>query len=89
MPGDELHQRLQTLGVHANNLGVWSRAAPADLGAGVLWREQSAQAGLAAHDLFSVLRELDARGVMQIWVEQPPETPEWEGVADRLRRAAA
>ena len=89
MPGDELHQRLQTLGVHANNLGVWSRAAPADLSAGVLWRAQAPQAEQAAHDLFAVLRALDARGVMQIWVEQPPETPEWEGVADRLRRAAA
>lgn len=89
MPGDELHQRLQTLGVHANNLGVWSRAAPADLSAGVLWRVQAPQAEQAAHDLFAVLRALDARGVMQIWVEQPPETPEWEGVADRLRRAAA
>ena len=89
MPGDELHQRLQTLGVHANNLGVWSRAAPADLSAGVLWRAQAPQAEQAAHDLFAVLRALDARGVMQIWVEQPPQTPEWEGVADRLRRAAA
>lgn len=89
MPAEELRQRLQALGVHANNLGVWSQKLPGDLGAGVLWREQSAQAGLAAHDLFSVLRELDARGVMQIWVEQPPDTPEWEGVADRLRRAAA
>ena len=89
MPGDELHQRLQSLGVHANNLGVWSRAAPADLSAGVLWRAQAPQAEQAAHDLFAVLRALDARGVMQIWVEQPPETPEWEGVTDRLRRAAA
>jgi len=89
MPGDELHQRLHALGVHANNLGVWSRTPPADLSAGVLWREQAPQAAQAAHDLFAVLRALDARGVMQIWVEQPPATPEWEGVADRLRRAAA
>ena len=89
MPGDELHQRLQSLGVHANNLGVWSRDAPADLSAGVLWLAQAPQAEQAAHDLFAVLRALDARGVMQIWVEQPPETPEWEGVTDRLRRAAA
>ena len=42
-----------------------------------------------AHDLFAVLRDLDARGVQQIWVEQPPDTPEWEGVRDRLQRAAA
>jgi L-threonylcarbamoyladenylate synthase len=42
-----------------------------------------------AHELFSVLREFDAQGVQQIWVEQPPDTPEWEGVRDRLQRAAA
>jgi L-threonylcarbamoyladenylate synthase len=27
--------------------------------------------------------------VTQIWVQQPPDTPEWEGVLDRLQRAAA
>jgi hypothetical protein len=43
----------------------------------------------AAHDLFGVLRDLDARGVTQLWVQLPPETPEWEGVRDRLQRAAA
>ncbi len=83
-----LQQRLLALGPHANNLGIWSRQAPAG-GAGVLWRQQAAQAASAAHDLFAVLRELDAHGVQQIWVEWPPDTPEWEGVRDRLQRAAA
>jgi L-threonylcarbamoyladenylate synthase len=50
---------------------------------------QPSQADQAAHDLFSVLRELDARGVQQIWVQLPPDTPVWEGVRDRLQRAAA
>jgi L-threonylcarbamoyladenylate synthase len=89
MDAATLHQRLQALGVHAGNLGVWSRQAPADLEAGVLWRQQASQPASAAHDLFAVLRDLDARGVQQIWVEQPPDTPEWEGVRDRLQRAAA
>jgi len=39
--------------------------------------------------LFSVLREFDDEGAQLIWVEEPPTTPEWEGVRDRLRRAAA
>ena len=39
----------------------------------------------AAHELFAVLRELDADGVQLIWVEQPPDEPEWDGVRDRLR----
>ena len=47
------------------------------------------EAEAAAHELFSVLRELDAGGVSLIWVEAPPDTPEWDGVRDRLSRAAA
>jgi L-threonylcarbamoyladenylate synthase len=42
-----------------------------------------------AHELFSVLRELDAAGVRAIWVERPPAGAEWDGVRDRLQRAAA
>ena len=89
MGAQELHQRLQALGVHANNLGLWSRTPPSEAGAGVLWRAQATEAEAAARQLFAVLRELDARGVQQIWVESPPDTPDWEGVRDRLQRAAA
>jgi L-threonylcarbamoyladenylate synthase len=35
------------------------------------------------------LREFDARGVRLIWVEELPDSAEWEGVRDRLTRAAA
>jgi len=35
------------------------------------------------------LRDFDARGVQTIWIETPPHTPDWEGVRDRLNRAAA
>lgn len=88
MSAPEIDAKLQALGPHANNLGVWSATRP-DAGAGVLWRSQPQHAERAAHDLFGVLRDLDARGVQQIWVQLPPETPEWEGVRDRLHRAAA
>jgi L-threonylcarbamoyladenylate synthase len=47
------------------------------------------EANAAAHELFAALRELDQAGVREIWVEVPPDAPAWEGVADRLRRAAA
>ncbi len=43
----------------------------------------------AAHELFAKLREMDAQGVKLIWVEAPPDAPEWDGVRDRLTRAAA
>ena len=92
MSAADIEHKLQALGPHANNLGLWSAVRPPNeqgMGAGVLWLQQSTTAEQAAHDLFSVLRELDARGVTQIWVQLPPDTPEWEGVRDRLPRAAA
>jgi L-threonylcarbamoyladenylate synthase len=92
LSAQDITAKLLALGPHANNLGVWSAQRPnaADgLGSGVVWRAQPTTAEQAAHVLFNVLRDLDARGVMQIWVQQPPDTPEWEGVRDRLQRAAA
>ena len=41
-----------------------------------------------AHDLFAVLREMDALGVQEIWVEHPPAGSDWDGVRDRLSRAS-
>ncbi len=36
--------------------------------------------------LYGTLHRLDAQGLDWIAVERPPETPEWAGVLDRLRR---
>jgi len=41
-----------------------------------------------AHRIYSVLQELDRARVDTIYVEEPPATPEWEAVRDRLRRAS-
>ena len=54
-----------------------------------LYRQMPDDAAAAAQQLFAVLRELDALGVSQIWVQAPPDAPEWDGVRDRLSRAAA
>jgi L-threonylcarbamoyladenylate synthase len=42
-----------------------------------------------ARALYAELYRCDAAGAGLIVVEAPPETPEWSGIADRLRRAAA
>jgi L-threonylcarbamoyladenylate synthase len=42
-----------------------------------------------ARALYAELHRCDAAGAELIVVETPPETPEWSGIADRLRRAAA
>lgn len=39
--------------------------------------------------IYTTLHRLDAEGWDWIAVEQPPDTPDWAGVRDRLRRAAA
>ncbi|MBL8306674.1 MAG: threonylcarbamoyl-AMP synthase [Rubrivivax sp.] len=69
-------------------VGVYSRAAP-PVGPAWLYKPMAAEASAVAHELFAVLRDLDAAGVAAIWVETPPPGPEWDGVRDRLRRAAA
>ena len=39
--------------------------------------------------LYEKLHELDRQGLDWICVEPPPDTPQWAGVRDRLKRAAA
>ncbi len=91
MRAEEWQKALAALGPHTQNLALWSVEKPAHelMGAGLLWRAMPTDATQAAHDLFGVLRGFDARGVRTIWIEMPPDTPAWEGVRDRLQRAAA
>jgi len=89
MSGEQLHQALQLLGRPPFKLAVYSRSLPPGMGSGVRQRTMPEQAADAARELFSVLRGFDDEGAQLIWVEEPPATPEWEGVRDRLRRAAA
>lgn len=86
MDSRQLAQALELLPPSMTGLAVYSRTAPRR-GSWVTRMPDDAQA--AARELYAVLREFDQRGVKLIWVEQPPDAPEWEGVADRLRRAAA
>ncbi|MBI5333440.1 MAG: threonylcarbamoyl-AMP synthase [Burkholderiales bacterium] len=66
----------------------WPQAAgPA--AARIVHRLMPPTARLAAHSLFADLRELDTTGAPLIWVEAPPDEPAWDGVRDRLQRAAA
>jgi L-threonylcarbamoyladenylate synthase len=58
-------------------------------GLGLVVRAMPASARAAAFELFAALRDIDATGVGLIWVEQPPPGSDWDGVRDRLERAAA
>ena len=53
-----------------------------------IWRAMPESAQACAHELFATLRTFDAMGVSEIWIQSPPNEPEWLGVLDRLSRAA-
>ncbi|MEO8081345.1 MAG: L-threonylcarbamoyladenylate synthase [Caldimonas sp.] len=89
MSGPMLRAALDLLGSEAIELAVYSRSVPSGVAPGARHRRMPARPEQAAHELFSVLRELDAGGAHLIWVEEPPPGPEWAGVRDRLHRAAA
>ncbi len=80
---------LQVLGREPIRLAVYSRRERRGGGPGVVFRRMPGEPAAAAHDLFAALRALDAEGVQLIWVEEPPPGPQWDGVRDRLHRAAA
>jgi L-threonylcarbamoyladenylate synthase len=90
MTAAQLRAALDVLGpegARSLSLAVYSRTVVP--GAGVRRRTMPDSAAGAAHELYAALREIDAQGVDLIWVEAPPDTPEWDGVRDRLLRAAA
>lgn len=90
MSTQQLRDALEVLGPQASGLrlAVYSRSR-LRAGRSVEQRLMPDDPAAAAHELFAALREFDARGAQLIWVECPPETADWEGLRDRLTRAAA
>lgn len=93
MPAPALRTALELLPVEAMpkearpRLAVYCRSV--DVPRRLAQRRMPDDAAAAARELFAVLRSFDDQGVQLIWVEEPPADPAWEGVADRLRRAAS
>ncbi|MCW5653961.1 L-threonylcarbamoyladenylate synthase [Hydrogenophaga sp.] len=88
MDAPALQAALDVLGADARHIGVYARS-PLKAARGVALRRMPDDAARSAQELFAVLREIDASGVRLIWVETPPADPAWDGVRDRLQRAAA
>ena len=87
MDGRSMQAALDVLGPDAGAIAVYARSAVRTRSPH--YRRMPDDARETARQLFAVLRDFDTAGVKLIWVEAPPETPEWDGVRDRLRRAAA
>jgi L-threonylcarbamoyladenylate synthase len=84
-----LQTALDLLDADAVGMGVWCRSPLTSRSSQLNLRRMPDDALAAANQLFGVLRGFDEQGCKLIWVETPPDTPEWEGVRDRLQRAAA
>ena len=89
MDARELRAALDMLGADAKNIAVWARAPLRSASRALLLRRMPDDAATVAQQLFAVLRGFDDAGVKLIWVEAPPPEPAWDGVRDRLQRAAA
>ncbi len=89
MDAGPLQTALDLLGPDAAHIAVYARTMVSIRSAQLLHRRMPDDAAATAQQLFAVLREFDARHVKLIWVENPPAGAEWDGVRDRLGRAAA
>ena len=89
MPAEMLNTALQMLGDSPLKLAVYSRTVRLPPRSVLKRRVMPDDPDQAAHELFATLRELDAESPDLIWVEEPPTTSVWDGVRDRLSRAAA
>ena len=89
MDAKALQTALDILGTDAKNIAVYSRQQMRSASTNIMFRRMPEDAGLAAQQLFATLRELDQPDIKLIWVETPPEDALWDGVRDRVTRAAA
>ena len=88
----ELQQAMDAYADPHSIVAVWSRSpvqVPPANARQFKCQPMPASAQDCAHQLFAQLRSFDAQGVGHIWVEIPPHFPDWDGVRDRLTRAAA
>jgi len=89
MSATQLQTALDLLGNEAPRIAIYSRVILKSRSPDVIRRRMPDDAAETARQLFAVLRDFDAQGAGLIWVENPPDSPEWAGVRDRLQRAAA
>ncbi len=89
MEAAAMQTALDVLGADAAHIAVYARAVLRIQSSRLLYRRMPDDALATAQQLFAVLRDFDAQGVKLIWIENPPAAPEWDGVRDRLGRAAA
>ncbi len=89
MDADAIQTALDVLGAEAASIAIYARSIVRIQSEKVRFRRMPDDALATAQQLFAVLRDFDAQRVKLIWVENLPDAVEWDGVRDRLVRAAA
>lgn len=89
MDAKAIQTALDLLGADAKHIAVYALSIMRIKSSQVLYRRMPDDALATAEQLFAVLRDFDAQGVKLIWIEPVPDAIEWDGVRDRLARAAA
>ena len=89
MDAGPLQAALDLLGEDAVHIAVYARSSVHIQSANVLYRRMPDDALATAQQLFTVLRDFDDQGAKLIWIENISESAQWDGVRDRLMRAAA
>lgn len=89
MDARSLQVALDVLGADAAHIALYARSPLRVRAPRIVQRRMPDDAQAAAQQLFAALRAFDAQKVRLIWVEAPPTDAQWDGVRDRLQRAAA
>ena len=84
-----LQTALDLLGEDAAHIAVYARSIVRIKSTKVLYRRMPDDALATAQQLFAVLRDFDDQGAKLIWIESISDSAQWDGVRDRLMRAAA
>lgn len=89
MDANALQTALDLLGSEGKSIAIYARSPLKPRSSHIFVRRMPPDAMATAQQLFAVLRDFDAQNVRLIWVETVPADAAWDGVRDRLQRAAS
>ncbi len=87
LPRTELLAALAGLGGPGSHISVLAHSVTQPPEFEGAWFDAPVESARYAQQLYANLRALDAREADEIWIEAPPDGPDWVAIGDRLRRA--
>ena len=87
LPRNELLAALADLGGPGAHISVLAHSVAQPPEFEGAWFDAPSESARYAQQLYANLRALDAREADEIWIEAPPDGPDWVAIGDRLRRA--